>query len=90
MFIKLLGVLDLLVGMSLLFSSILPVEWVVGAALYLLIKGGLFLLLGDWMSMMDMLVAIYVGLVGYGFANAVLTALASLFLLQKGAFSIMS
>ena len=90
MFIKVLGVADLVAALSLLLASILPSEWMMILGIYLLLKGGLFLLSGDWMSSLDVIVAIYFMLVSFGITNAIVTALACLFLLQKGAFSLLN
>ena len=90
MFIKVLGVIDLIAAVSLLLSSILPKEWVLLMGIYLLLKGGLFLLSGDLMSLLDITVAIYFILVANEISSVVVTALATLFLLQKGAFSLLS
>ena len=90
MFIKVLGVIDLIAAVSLLLSSILPKEWVLLMGIYLLLKGGLFLLSGDLMSLLDITVAIYFILVANEISMVVVTALATLFLLQKGAFSVLS
>ena len=90
MFIKVLGVIDLIAAVSLLLSSILPKEWVLLMGIYLLLKGGFFLLSGDLMSLLDVAVAIYFIFVANEISMVVVTALATLFLLQKGAFSLLS
>lgn len=90
MFIKLLGIADLVAAASLLLSSVLPPEWIMVMGIYLLLKGGFFLLSGDWMSLIDVGVAVYLILVANGVSSTVITALAVLFLLQKGGFSLLS
>ena len=90
MFIKMLGVADLLTALVVLFSSVLPSEIIIGFGIYLLVKGGFFLLSGDKMSSIDVGVAVYIFLAANNVSTPVVTALASLFLLQKGAFSLLS
>ncbi len=90
MFIKFLGIVDLLAAAILLLSGVLPSEWVMIMAFYLLIKGGFFLLTGDWMSILDVGAAVYFMFVASGWTTAIITALVVLFLLQKGAFSLLT
>ena len=59
MFFKVLGVADILSGLALVLASVLPAEWVMVMAFYLLLKGGFFLLTGDWMSGLDVGAAVY-------------------------------
>ena len=90
MFIKLLGILDLLAALVLLLSPILPSTIVMTLAVYLLVKGGIFLLAGDKVSLADVAVAAYMMLAAMDWTNAVITTVASLFLIQKGIFSILN
>ena len=90
MFLKVLGVIDLLAAASLLVASLLPKEWLMIVGLYLGFKGIIFLAGGDLMSLVDCTVAVYFLLVAFGISNVVITALASLFLIQKGAFSLLN
>ena len=90
MLVKVFGIADLLAALTLILATILPQSWVFVVAFYLLIKGGIFLLSGDWMSGIDVVVAIYLVLAAYGITQVIVTALAVLFLVQKGAFSLLS
>ena len=90
MFLKFLGILDGIAALSLVLAILLPSWWILACGLYLMIKGGIFLISGDAMSLMDVGIAVYLFLAAYTLTNTIVTALASLFLLQKAAFSLLS
>ncbi len=90
MIVKFLGILDLVLAVGLLLASVLPAEVLMVFGLYLLVKGGFFLLTGDWMSVLDIGVAIYFMVAAFGVTSAVITAVATLFLIQKGGFSLLN
>ena len=88
MLMRILGILDLLAASSLLLATLLPTEIMIVGAFYLLLKGGFFLCCGDFTSLFDIAIAIYIMLVSFGTTNTGITAIAALFLMQKSIFSI--
>jgi hypothetical protein len=94
MFVKLFGILDILIACILLiqhyFWDIFPhsVIWTIG--IYLLIKGIAFALLLDFASFIDIICAIVIILTIFLNVPTLLIALVILWTLQKGFFSIWS
>jgi hypothetical protein len=87
MFMQLLGSLDVLAAMLLIFSPILPSQPLLLAAVYLMVKGLLFLLGGDTVSMIEMAVGFYFIFAAFDLVWNPITVLCALFLLQKGVLS---
>jgi hypothetical protein len=58
------------------------------AGLYLAIKGALFALTGDFVSIADILIGVYAAMMVIGFSWIVITVLAAIFLYQKGFISL--
>jgi len=67
MILKLLGITDLLVLVSLLLVSYLPETLVIIMAVYLIIKGVIFTLFGDPISLADIFCGLYIVSAAYGF-----------------------
>ncbi len=88
MLLRLLGVIDLMVALLLLASHILPKDILVVAAIYIILKGLVFVLAEDIISYVDIAIGLYIFLLMFGFSSNILSLLAALFLIQKGLASI--
>lgn len=91
MLLKFLGLADLTSALALLLSSVLPPTLVMVMALYLLAKGGIFVLGGDKWSLVDVSIAGYMMVIAaFGVSSTVITAVAVLLMLQKGGMSLLA
>lgn len=86
--VKLLGIGDLLSILLIWTAQIIPQRFALLAAIYLLGKGGIFAIGGDFASYIDVICGVYVILLTFGIGNILLSVLFSLYLLQKGVFSL--
>ncbi len=85
-----LGLIDLTCVLLILFSSLFPENWLMAGGGYLILKGGLFGLLGDIVSYFDLTVGLYLLLIAaLGLSSTVVSVVAMLFLVQKGVFSLL-
>ncbi len=90
MVVKLLGILDLVCILALVFPTEISPSFTIACALYLLIKGGVFLLTAkDWISAIDVLVGIYLLFAAAGMTQIVIAIIAIVFLMQKSIRSLM-
>ncbi|MGM5488259.1 MAG: hypothetical protein ACQESG_04890 [Nanobdellota archaeon] len=87
--LKILGVIDLLVGTIVLFWALFPGQLLLYISVYLLLKGFLFALFGDPLSWLDVLAGLYVLLLGFEISFGIVTILCVIYLLQKGLFSLL-
>jgi len=88
--IRILGLIDLTCVLLILFSSLFPENWLMAGGGYLILKGGLFGLLGDIVSYFDLIVGLYLLLiVALGLSSTVVSVVAMLFLVQKAVFSLL-
>ena len=90
MLLKLLGAADILTLISLLLISYLPKTLVIVMALYLIVKGIIFTLMGDIVSLIDALSGFYIITASYGLAHWSITLIITLIILQKSIVSIFS
>lgn len=90
MLTKILGAVDLLTALIVLFSGFIPGQIIVVFGFYLLIKGALFNLMKiNIVSVMDIVVGAYLLLGVYtDFSLNFFRIIFFLFLVQKGAFSL--
>ena len=86
--IKLLGIGDLLTTLIIWLSPVLPQRYVLLAAMYLLGKGGIFAISGDFASYIDVFGGVYIILLAFGMGNFLLSVLFSVWLVQKAIFSL--
>lgn len=87
--VKVLGVFDLIsaLSLSLLYFGVGSwLGWLCG--LYLLIKGGIFLLLRDYVSLIDVFAGLFIFLVIYLNLHSIFSFVFVVWLLQKGVFSL--
>ena len=87
MIIQFFGLLDVIAATFILFGKIIPESVLFYVAGYLLLKGILFLFSGDFASIIDILIGLYVVLMIFGFYWFVASVVCALFLYQKGLFS---
>jgi hypothetical protein len=91
--VKILGILDILAALFFwlfAFFKIIPDNWILIIAFYLLVKGTVFLLSKDFASMLDIACSILI-FVSLSFSMPeVISALVTLYLIQKGIFSLLS
>ena len=85
MILFIMGILDL-VCMALLFVGF--TELMPYAGMYLIIKGLLFAMMGDWMSWVDVSIGLYLILMCFGISWGVITFLCVIYLAQKSLFSL--
>jgi len=94
MIVKVLGILDILAAALIFlnnnFANLLPAKilWIV--AFYLIIKGIIFLLGADIASIVDIICGSVIILSIFFVLPKLVTLLVVLFLIQKGAFSLLS
>lgn len=85
---RLLGIADMICVLFILFTALFPENWLHTGATYLVIKGGVFGLLGDIVSFFDAGIGVYLLLLGLGISSTVISVIAMLFLVQKAVFSL--
>ena len=89
MLVKLLGVIDILAIIALLAVKILPQPVVILMALYLIIKGVLFMIIGQpFPNFFDVASGIYVASASYGISHWILTSIAVIYIGQKAVVSL--
>lgn len=90
MIVKLFGFADLLAVAALLATSILPKELVIIMALYLIIKGVFFIILGcsPFTNLFDAFSGFYLVSAAFGFSHWILNVIIVIFLLQKAFVSL--
>ncbi len=89
MIVKILGFADILAVIALLTSSFLPQNLVIFMAIYLIIKGLYFILLGGlFPNVFDIISGLYLIIASFGFTHWIPTVLVMLFLLQKAIISL--
>ncbi len=84
---RLLGIGDLLAAFAILLAGGVPHAISKTLALYLISKGGVFALLGDRISILDMLCGLYLLAASNGISWTLVSIGAALFLAQKAVFS---
>jgi len=84
MIIQLLSMLDLICVFA-LFSGNTEVMSICG--IYLIIKGGLFALLGDGLSVIDVIIGLYLIVACFGISFGLITILCLFYLTQKAFMS---
>ncbi len=82
-----MGLFDAMAILVLLFSPIMPMGAMLYGSGYLISKGGLFALAGNFVSWLDVIAGVYLLLVAFGIGSTVITVLVFIFLLQKALFS---
>ena len=90
MIVKILGVLDIITALVFILStlfSFVPTNLIIIVASYLLIKGIIFTLIRDFVSIIDIAIAGIIFLTLIIDVNQGINAVVFLFLLQKGIFS---
>ncbi len=90
MLAKVLGALDLLVTLIIIFAPLFPKNIIFYGAFYLIAKGLMFVLTSrDFASYLDIICGIYVIFLAFNLSNPIITILAVLFLGQKVVFSLL-
>ena len=91
MLIKILGILDVISVLMLIFASWLPQKLIIVMAVYLIIKGIYFSLMGGFFpNAIDSLVGFYLIVASAGISHWIPTVLIIIFMLQKALVSIFS
>jgi hypothetical protein len=85
---KILGFLDLISVLSLIFVDYFSLFFLFVFAFYLIIKGFLFVLSGDFISLFDIISGVYFVFVVIGFSYFVLTFIVGIYILQKALLSL--
>lgn len=81
---KIMSILDILAALSLIFSFFVPNWMMLIFGLYLLLKGFIFFVGGDFISFLDLLCGVYFGAFVFGFSYTIINILVVIFLVQKG------
>jgi hypothetical protein len=91
--IVLLGIADILSAILFWLSSFfhfIPSNWILIIAFYLLVKGSIFLISKDFASILDIIAAVIM-FISFNFTfPAIVYIIVSLYLLQKGIFSLIT
>jgi len=87
MIVKIMGALDLIASVMILFNVVFPGKVMAYVASYLIGKGIIFGMTGDITSYIDAAVGIYVIFLSFGLASTFLTVLVTIYLLQKAIIS---
>lgn len=90
MLIKLMGLADMLAVLALYASTFLPGYIIIIMAIYLMIKGLIFAVMGNIVSLIDMLIGFYMILIIFGISYWIITLLFAAHLLQKSIVSVFS
>ena len=86
--IQLLGILDLLASLLVLYSIFLPQKLLFIAAWYLIFKGAFFSLTNiDFLSLGDVLAGLFLLLLAFGVTSPGFSVAIAIFLLYKGVMS---
>ncbi|MBS3152125.1 hypothetical protein J4230_01805 [Candidatus Woesearchaeota archaeon] len=89
MIIKILALADILTIISLLGVSLLPQKLVLAMAIYLMLKGLVFILIGSlFPNFIDMLCGFYIIFAAFGITHWIPTVIVILFIGQKAFFSL--
>lgn len=89
MILKILAIADLLAIISLLATNVLPQVLVIIMAIYLIIKGLAFIIMGGlFPSILDMLSGLYLVLAVFGMSHWVFSVVVVIFLGQKAVLSL--
>ena len=86
---RLLGAIDLFCIVPLLFPNSIGLTISLFCAMYLILKGGVFLMRRDLVSTLDVFIGIYILLNIVGIYHIIPTIVGVVFLVQKGIFSFM-
>lgn len=90
MIVKILGFADILAIIALLAAKILPKQLVIIMALYLILKGLLFLIIGgSFTNLIDTSSGLYLVFAAYGISHWIPTTIVVIFILQKAIISLL-
>jgi len=87
MLAKILALVDFFAIGVVLLSAVLPLKVIIYGGGFLLAKGMFFTMTGNIISVLDIICAVLIILMGFGISNTVLLVIVVLFLLQKAFFS---
>lgn len=88
MIMKIMGIMDFIAVVGILFAFIMPAKLLFYIGAYLIIKGGTFAYLGNIVSLIDVFCGLYALLLIAGVSFTVVTVLVLLYLAQKALFSL--
>jgi len=90
MLIKLLGFADILAIIALITSSILPQSLVLLMAVYLILKGIIFIAIGSGIAnFLDIIAGLYIAAASYSISHWVITSIVIIYLGQKAFISLL-
>ena len=90
MIVKILGVADMLAVLSLLLASVIPQVIIIIMALYLIIKGLIFTIIGNIPSFIDLIIGFYIIAVSFGISHWIITLIVVVYIVQKAVISVFS
>jgi len=82
-----MGLFDAVAVLLLLLSPLMPAKAILYGSGYLISKGSLFAIAGNFVSWFDVAAGLYLLLVAFGIGSTVITVLVFIYLLQKALFS---
>ncbi len=89
MLIKILGFADILTIIALLAASILPQPLVILMAVYLILKGIIFVTIGgNIIDILDVIAGFYIATASYGISHWIITSIVVIYLGQKAFISL--
>lgn len=88
MFLKLVGLVDILAVIVVIASPILPMQLILLVGSLLLFKGGFFALQGDAVSILDVICGFLILFLAFGVFSTIIMVGAVLFLVQKIFFTL--
>jgi len=88
MLFKLLGILDLIAVISILFAGFLPNRFLITIALLLIVKGTFFFITGNIMSILDGIAGVYLILLAFNVSVFIISLILAIYLGQKAIMSV--
>ena len=88
MFAKIMGVFDLYAIIAILLAPLFPIKLVLYGAGWLILKGGIFAMMGNIISYIDIFFGLYMVFLAFGISSSILTIIAIIYLGQKVLFSV--
>jgi hypothetical protein len=88
-FAKIMGVGDFIAIILILFAPVLPMKVILYGAAWLILKGGIFAMTGNIVSMLDVLCGLWTVALAFGAHSSTITIIVIIFLGQKVVFSML-
>ncbi|HIH39011.1 hypothetical protein J4460_03475 [Candidatus Woesearchaeota archaeon] len=90
MIVKLLGIGDLICALIILMGPLFGPRVIVFFAMFLLAKGGIFGMSGNFVSVLDFFIGVYMILMGFGVTIKVISVVSMIYLSEKAIMSMLA